>query len=80
MPSRSSKSLQGESSVGSMTVMTMLISAYLVIGAVIGLVHEERFYRRSSRASRATIDYAFSACMGAILWPIGFVVAQEGRE
>jgi hypothetical protein len=63
-----------------MTIWMSLIFGYLVIGAVVGLVHEELHYRRSSHASRAPVDYLISACMGAILWPVAFVVAKEGRE
>ena len=53
---------------------------YLLIGAALGLFHEERNYRRSSQRSRALVDYVFSASIWAILWPAGFVVAKEGQE
>jgi hypothetical protein len=54
---------------------------YLLIGAVLGLFHEERNHRRhTSQRSRSLVDYVFSASVWAILWPVGFVLTKEGRE
>lgn len=42
-----------------MTIWMSLVFGYLAIGAVVGPVHEELNYRRSSHASRAPVDYIF---------------------
>jgi hypothetical protein len=54
---------------------------YLLIGAALGLFHEERNYRRrTSQRSRALFDYVFSASVWSILWPAGFILTKQGRE
>jgi hypothetical protein len=54
---------------------------YLLIGAALGLFHEERNYRRrTSQRSRALVDYVFSASVWAILWPAGFILTKQGRK
>lgn len=53
------------------------IFGYLVIGAIFGLLSEERYYRRSSEASRTPGDYVFSACALAIMWPLVLIAQSE---
>ena len=45
---------------------------YLAFGAIIGLVLEDRYFRRSSAGHRLLKDYVRSACTYAFSWPILF--------
>ena len=54
---------------------------YLLIGAVLGLFHEERNYRRrTSQRSRALVDYVFSASVWAILGRPALSLRRKGEN
>jgi uncharacterized membrane protein len=61
-------------------VLLFCILAYLLIGAAVGLIHEEYSYRRSSQRYRPLADFVFSACLCAVLWPVAFIVANRNYD
>lgn len=60
-----------------MMLWITLGAVYLAIGAVIGLVLEDRYSRRSSAGPPSLKDYVRSACTYAFIWPILFFYGKR---
>lgn len=58
--------------MGDMMLLITLGVVYLAIGAIIGMVLEDRYSRRSSGGPRSFKDYVRTACTYAFIWPILF--------
>ena len=75
-PGRASEA-PAERKMGDMMLWITLGAVYLAIGAVIGLVLEDRYSRRSSAGPRSLKDYVRSACTYAFIWPILFFYGKR---
>jgi hypothetical protein len=75
-PGRASEA-PAERKMGDMMLWITLGAVYLAIGAVIGLVLEDRYSRRSSAGPRSFKDYVRSACTYAFIWPILFFYGKR---
>jgi hypothetical protein len=60
-----------------MMLWVTLAAVYLAFGAIIGMVLEDRYFRRSFAGPRSLKDYVRSACTYAFIWPILFFYGKR---